>query len=134
MNLLKNKELLRGLLYHADLFNTINGGIVQANSKVVKREDGYIITVTAASIPAESFNVILNFNELLVFSTLQNEGKLKDDQLTNIPVILETFALPKVVNADRIEAVHKNGELRIYLPFDENIDSLSREIDIKHIK
>ena len=96
MNLLKNKELLRGLLYHADLFNTVNGGIVQTNSKVVKREDGYIITVTAASIPAESFIVILNFNELLVFSTLQNEGKLKDDHLTNIPVFLETFALPKV--------------------------------------
>jgi HSP20 family protein len=133
MNLLNNKELLRGLLRQGDLINTINGGV--SMTRVVKKQydDEFLVSLSAPGLSAEAFNVILNDNQLIVFSVLPDSGIEQEDQLFNIPLFYRSFDLPKYIDIDKIEAYHDDRELRVVLPFKENAANM-RKIDIKHLE
>lgn len=133
MNLLNNKELLRGLLRQGDLINTINGGV--SMTRVVKKQydDEFLISLSAPGLSAEAFNVVLNDNQLIVFSVLPDSGIEQEDQLFNIPLFYRSFDLPKYIDIDKIEAYHDDMELRVVLPFKENAAN-RRKIDIKHLE
>jgi HSP20 family protein len=133
MNLLNNKELLRGLLRQGDLINTINGGV--SMTRVVKKQydDEFLVSLSAPGLSAEAFNVVLNDNQLIVFSVLPDSGIEQEDQLFNIPLFYRSFDLPKYIDIDKIEAYHDDRELRVVLPFKENAANM-RKIDIKHLE
>lgn len=133
MNLLNNKELLRGLLRQGDLINTINGGV--SMTRVVKEQydDEFVITLSAPGLSAEAFNVVLNENQLIVFSVLPDSGIDQDNQLFNIPLFYRSFELPAYIDVDNIEALHDDNALRVELPFKKN-DMNFRKIDIRHLE
>lgn len=133
MNLLNNKELLRGLLRQGDLINTINGGV--SMTRVVKEQydDEFVITLSAPGLSAEAFNVVLNENQLIVFSVLPDSGIDQDNQLFNIPLFYRSFELPAYIDVDNIEALHDDNALRVELPFKKNGMNF-RKIDIRHLE
>lgn len=132
MNLLNNKQILRGLLTQGDILNTINGGVSMTHVVKEQMEDYFSISVSAPSVPAEAFNVVLNDQQLIIFAVLPNSTVQEDDQLFNIPMFYKSFDLPPYIDIENIEAMHDDEKLTIALPFDESA-RYDRKIDIKHL-
>lgn len=132
MNLLKNKKVLRGLLEQGDILNTINGGVSQASLIKEQMDEYFSISVSAPSVPAEAFNVVLNDDQLIIFAVLPNSTVQEDDQLFNIPMFYKSFDLPNYIDIENIEALHDDEQLIVTLPFKLSA-RYNRKIDIKHL-
>ncbi|WP_017731869.1 Hsp20/alpha crystallin family protein [Nafulsella turpanensis] len=132
MNLLKNKKLLRGLLLQGDLLNTINGGVSMTHVVKEQHDENFTIILSAPSIPADAYNVVLNGQQLMVFSLLPDSTISKENEVFSIPLFYENFELPSYIDLDNIEAIHQGSELMVILPFKETA-RFEREIDINHI-
>lgn len=132
MNLLNNKQILRGLLTQGDVLNTINGGVSMAQVVKEHLDDYFSISVSAPSLPAEAFNVVLNDQQLIIFAVLPESTVKEDDQFFNIPMFYKSFDLPPYIDIENIEAVHEDEKLSIVLPFNDNAQ-YDRKIDIKHL-
>lgn len=133
MNLLKNKQLLRELLQQGDFLNTINGGVGMTRLTKEQRDTEFSIIVSAPTLPADAFNVVINDRELIIFSVLpNNRGERVEDQFINIPMFYRSFDLPPYIDIDNIEAIHDDKELVVVLPFKEGA-RYNKKIDIKHL-
>lgn len=132
MNLLKNKKLLQSLLKQGDLLNTINGGVSMTRVLKEQHDDNFTIVLSAPSIPAEAYNVILNNNQLMIFSVLPDSTIGEDNQMFNVPLFYKSFDLPSYIDTENIEALHDGDELKVVLPFKEAARH-KRKIDIKHL-
>lgn len=138
MNILRNKELLRGLLIQSDVLNTINGGTSQTSVNLVTTKESFIVKVKAPSVPVEAFNIVLNYNKITVFTEVMSqieEESFSDDaeDLVKIPMFLKTFDIPYLVDSDKIEAVYEDNEVKIIMPFKEDSENLLRKINIKYL-
>lgn len=134
MNLLENRELLRGLLKQTDYMNTVNGGIAMTSVKVGKTDSKYEIKVNAPSVGAECFNILLDYNKLTVYSFLpQADSEEGMSDLFKIPTFIKTFDIPPFVDPDGIEALAEDGKIKIILPFKSSPDNAQRMIYIKNI-
>lgn len=132
MNLLNNRRLLRRLLQQGDLLNTINGGVSMTNVVKEQRDNDFTIVVSAPSLPADSYNVVLNDRQLIIFSILPQSAEGVGDQLVNIPIFYRSFELPPYIEVESIEAIHDDRELVVVLPFKESA-RYTKKIDIKHL-
>lgn len=128
MNLLKNKPLLRNLLNQGDSLNTMNGGVSMTEAKAYKTDYAYEIVLSAPTVSPESFNIFLNYNQLIVYALLKTGNQ---DQQAMIPMFSKSFDLPVDADLEKIEALHEEGMIKIIVPFKDNTDHLKRKIDIK---
>lgn len=126
MKLIKDKEFLRNIAYQIDLMNTLGGGVSETHINIKKYKRGAVINVSAAGVKPDLFKVVLNNNELTLFSVLQSA---LDDEIA-APMFSKTFILPVQVDLSRIEAVHEDGQLQVRLPYHESTGQ-PREIEIK---
>jgi HSP20 family protein len=132
MNLLKNKDLLRELVMQGDLMNTIHGGICETRVKVFKAKDYMVIKVIAPSVPAASFNIVLDYNKLTLFSQFHPETEGVPQSRLKMPMFIKTFDVPATVDTDKMEALYETGQLKIILPYKRQ-DSLQRMVPIKTV-
>jgi HSP20 family protein len=134
MNILDNKELLRGLLKQSDILNTIHGGSVSTSAETFFTAENMIVKIFAPSVNPEAYNVVLNNNELIIFSVVTEGTENKSaDELMAVPMYLEKFKIPARVDTDKIEALLENGELRVILPFRTSEKNRLRQIKIKQL-
>lgn len=130
MNLLKNKDLLRNLIYQGDQLNTLAGGVAQIDFNIENLEDGFSIVVNAPSIEAEQLKVISDQNSLQIFATVKrpvaNSGVM-------IPLFYRKVELPIFANTDEVDAVHHNDRLEIFVPIGKNSENNKKEVNIKQI-
>lgn len=124
MKFIKDKNLLKNIAHQIDMLNTLGGGICQTNVQIDKREKGAIIKVSAPSVPAEAFKIMLNQNKLTVFATLPQTS----ESGLIAPLFHQEFILPAHVALDRVKAVYKGSEIQVRLPF---FESYTRQIDIE---
>ena len=129
-NILQNKELLRDLLRHVDLFNSINGGTVNTSIEVVGYEDCILVKVAAPSVKVDAFNILLNYTRLTVSIWVKEEHQGHHRPLL-VPLFAKGFDIPALVDLDKIEALYEEGELKVILPFKQTEESLQRMIEIK---
>lgn len=115
MKLIKDKEFLKNIAYQIDLLNTLGGGVSETYVDIKKYKKGAVIHVSAAGINPESFKVVLNNNQLTLFSVLRS----KENPEMGAPMFNRTFMLPPQVDLGRIEAVQENGQLQVRLPYHE---------------
>ncbi len=128
MRIIKDKEFLRSIAQQIDLLNTVGGGVSETYVEVRKKKKSASIYVWSAGLNPEAFRVVLHQNQLTVFSVLQSE----DNPNMAVPLFTRTFMLPPQVDLSRIEAVYKNGELRVKLPY-HDAALRPRQIDIKEL-
>ena len=128
MKLIKDKELLKNIAYQIDLLNTLGGGVSETYVDIKKLKKGALINVWAAGVNPESFKVVLNNNQLTLFSVLQSEEKPE----MAAPMFNRIFMLPPQVNLGGIEAVYEDGQLQVRLPYYEDAGK-PREIEIKQL-
>jgi HSP20 family protein len=130
MNLLHHKELLHGLLKQGDILNTLNGGGAMTYVEEQAYDDHVILSFWAPTVPAESFNVVVNNNTLVVFSLLASAGAEQEVSSFNIPMFFRKFTLPSYADNDNIEAVHEEDRLSIIIPY-KNGSVPVRKINIR---
>jgi HSP20 family protein len=128
MKIIKDKEFLRNIAHQIDLLNTVGGGVSETYVEVRKKKKSAVIYVWAAAVRPEAFRVVLHQNQLTVFSVLQSD----DNPNMAVPLFNRTFMLPPQVDLSRIEAVYKNGELRVKMPY-HDAALHPRQIDIKEL-
>ena len=127
MNLLDNKELLRGLLKQGDLVNTVNGGSIMPTSEVQNTEQGIIIKLIAPSIPVESLRILLDKNMLNIYSTIKTTNYNED---IHFPLFVRTFDVPPIIDTNKIEAYFEEGEISVLMPYKDK-NSMQRFISVK---
>ncbi|MBC5775711.1 Hsp20/alpha crystallin family protein [Pontibacter sp. KCTC 32443] len=128
MDFINNKEFLKNIAQHLNLFNTISGGISETQVTVDKYKKGAVIKVWAAGVTPESFKVLVHNNELTVYSLLHST----DNPDLHVPMFNQVFMLPPQVNINEIEAVYHNGKLQIRLPY-HSAAIRPKEIEIKQL-
>ncbi len=131
MNLLKDKVLLRNLLFQGDQLNTLSGGVSQITMKVNQQDDGFLIKVHAPGVSADHLKVISDQKSMQIFATLNMKNA------ENLPAIMPLFYrkldLPLFVDTNAVEAVHQRSELEIFIPMGANNSGNKKEIEIKQI-
>ena len=120
-------KFIRTIAPQLDLLNTIGGGVAQPQLRIDQRSKGVVVRVAMPTVSADSFRVVLNNQQLTVFSEYRHEP---DDQLA-APLFVQTLNLPTNLDLARIDAVQEDGELRVRIPF-LNPSDQQREIDIRH--
>jgi len=120
-------KFIRTIAPQLDLLNTIGGGVAQPQIRIDQRPKGVVVRVAMPTVSADSFRVVLNNQQLTVFSEYRHEP---DDQLS-APLFVQTLNLPTNLDLARIDAVQEEGELRVRIPF-LNPSDQQREIDIRH--
>lgn len=137
MNIMKfiNNNILKGFANQLDLLNTMNGGVSMTSVDVEQTDNSIIIKVSAPAVSPEAFDVLVDFNKLVVMSELKNQPLVSEpsgDDNFRIPMFFKVFDIPFFVDGNDIEAIYEDGELNIILPIKETGKQLQRKIDIKH--
>lgn len=130
MNLLKNKDVLRNLLFQGDQLNTLAGGVAKIDFNIENQTDGFLIKLNAPSIEADQLKVISDKNSLQVFATINHPA---ENNGVMIPLFYRKIELPIFANTDDVEAVYHENSLEIFVPIGKNSSSNKKEIEIKQI-
>ncbi|SMG33762.1 Hsp20/alpha crystallin family protein [Marivirga sericea] len=128
MNLLKNRDVLRNLLFQGDQLNTLAGGVAKVDFKIENQTDGFLIELNAPSIEAKQFKVISEQNSLQVFATINHPA---ENHGVMIPLFFRKVQLPAFANTNDVEAVYRDNKLEIFVPIGKNSTSSKKEINIK---
>lgn len=128
MNLLKNKPLLRNLLKQGDYWNAMNGGVSMTSYKTYNTNEAVIIEISAPTVSPDCFNILLNVNQLIVYTLFKGESHGDNNM---VPMFSKSFELPFYADASNIDATFEDGKLKIIIPFKNDLDQLKRKINIK---
>ncbi|WP_019989652.1 Hsp20/alpha crystallin family protein [Rudanella lutea] len=124
-----------------DLLNTLYGGSSMTTMNVDREDDRLVITLSAPGVSANSFNVLIEGNKLVLYTLLVGESARQDYDILDpdaqpqrlaVPMFLRVLDIPTFVDAEQIEAVHEDGRVMVYLPLNSE-DQLHRRIDIKDL-
>ncbi len=134
MNLLENKEFLRGLLRQSDLLNTVNGGVSLPSFSVQSSEEVITVKVSAPAVSFEAYKILLDHKNLIIYAEVSdNKGEDSEEGASvKYPLFMRSFEIPSMVDSDKIEAYFEDKQLRILLPF-KNQQRLQRLVPIKSI-
>jgi len=102
----------------------------------VKDEDKkFVVELAAPGMDKKDFKINLENNSLTISSEKKEEKTEKNENYTmkefSFNSFSRSFALPKNIKVDQIDANYKNGVLSISLPKKEEEAKLSRQISIK---
>ncbi len=102
----------------------------------VKDEDKkFVVELAAPGMDKKDFKINLENNNLTISSEKKEEKTEKNKNYTmrefSFNSFSRSFALPKNIKVDQIDANYKNGVLIISLPKKEEEAKLSRQISIK---
>lgn len=121
-----------------DLFDNFFGFIPAvknpATVNIIEDKNNFRLEVAAPGLEKEDFKIDLH-NDVLTISAEKKEEKEEKDKKYlrrefNYCSFKRSFALPEYVDADKIEAKHKNGILTVIIPKKEE----AKEKEPKTIK
>ncbi|KAA3440578.1 Hsp20/alpha crystallin family protein [Rufibacter hautae] len=113
MKLIKDKKFLKNVAHYIDLTNTLGGGTVQPQVKMVKHKKEAILQVVLPGVSAEQFQVILDKNQLTVMALHQSE----QHPAMQMPLFHQQFLLPPYVDFNHLQVVHEGKKLRVHIPY-----------------
>jgi len=79
-------------------------------------------------MPVEAFNLLLELNRLVLFTTLST-----GPEAWNQPVFKKSFTIPAYIDTGKIDAFYEDGQLTVVLPFKDLDSRARRQIDIRHL-
>ncbi|GAB3030060.1 Hsp20/alpha crystallin family protein [Spirosoma pulveris] len=130
------ENVFKGTGGQIDLLNTLYGGSTQTTMNVEREDERLVITLTAPGVSANSFNVLVEGNKLVLYTLLVSTSRQALDNENNqrlaVPMFLRVLDIPSFVDVDQIEAVHEHGQVMVMLPFKDK-EHMHRRIDIKNL-
>ncbi len=114
-------------------FDASQGDMPMVN---VKDEDKrFVVELAAPGMEKKDFNISLENNSLTISSEKKEEKTEKNENYTmkefSFNSFSRSFALPKNIKLNQIDANYKNGVLSISLPKKDEEARLNRRISIK---
>ena len=130
------ENVFQGTGGQIDLLNTLYGGSAQTTMDVGREDERLVITLSAPGVSADSFNVLVEGNKLVLYTLLVSTSKQLQQDVVNqrlaVPMFLRVLDIPAFVDVDQIEAIHEHGQVMVMLPFKDK-EHLHRRIDIKNL-
>ena len=130
------ENVFQGTGGQVDLLNTLYGGSSQTTMKVEREDERLIIKLSAPGVSANSFNVLVEGNKLVLYTLLVSTSnrQIEDggSQRLAVPMFLRVLDIPSFVDVDQIEAIHERGQVLVTLPFKDK-EHIHRRIDIKDL-
>jgi HSP20 family protein len=130
------ENVFQGTGGQIDLLNTLYGGSSQTTMNVEREDERLVITLTAPGVSANSFNVLVEGNKLVLYTLLISTAKQPQEDSINqrlaVPMFLRVLDIPSFVDVDQIEAIHEHGQVMVMLPFKDK-EFMHRRIDIKNL-
>lgn len=123
-------HVFKGTGGQIDLLNTLYGGSSMTNMNVKQEDDRLVIRLSAPGVSANSFNVLVEGKKLVLYTLLVQQSETAGQRLA-VPMFLKVIDIPEFVDAEQIEAIHEDGRVMVYLPF--NDEEYHRNIDIKNL-
>ena len=122
----EDRILIKNLAQTAEIVNTINGGMTQANMLVEKGTEEWTVMVRVPGVSPERMKIEVRDGQLFIFHVLPDENAAH----VELPFLLAALSLDKRVDFDGIMAEYEDKELYIHLPLDEEASGYEREIEI----
>lgn len=130
------ENVFQGTGGQVDLLNTLYGGSSQTTMKVEREDERLIIKLSAPGVSANSFNVLVEGNKLVLYTLLVSTSNRQiadgGSQRLAVPMFLRVLDIPSFVDVDQIEAIHERGQVLVTLPFKDE-EYMHRRIDIKDL-
>ena len=129
------ENVFQGTAGQIDLLNTLYGGSSQTTMNVEREEERLVITLSAPGVSANSFNVLVEGNKLVLYTLLVSTSERQDNgtsQRLAVPMFLRVLDIPSFIDADHIDAIHEQGRVMVMLPFKDE-EHMHRRIDIKNL-
>ncbi|GAB4036769.1 Hsp20/alpha crystallin family protein [Spirosoma endophyticum] len=129
------ENVFQGTGGQIDLLNTLYGGSTQTTMNVEREDERLVITLSAPGVKANSFNVLVEGNKLVLYTLLVSTSVQQEEgssQRLAVPMFLRVLDIPSFVDADHIEAAHEHGKVVVMLPFKDE-EHMHRRIDIKKL-
>ena len=132
MYIIKNKKILKSFGQQIDQLNTLGGGVSMAQIGVVNKPDKMVVTVVAPAVNPDFMQVQVEYDKLIVYATLPPKEESTNEQPgVSLPLFAQVINIPFHVDVEQINAIHKNGKLKINLPFAEGRINNKRTIGIE---
>lgn len=130
------ENVFQGTGGQMDLLNTLYGGSTQTTMNVEREDERLVITLSAPGVSANSFNVLVEGNKLVLYTLLVSTSNQSLADGTNqrlaVPMFLRVLDIPSFVDVDSIDAIHEHGRVMVMLPFKDK-EHMHRRIDIKNL-
>lgn len=129
------ENVFKGTGGQIDLLNTLYGGSSQTTMNVEREDERLLITLSAPGVKANSFNVLVEGNKLVLYTLLVGTAQHQEEstiQRLAVPMFLRVLDIPSFIDADHIDAVHEQGRVIVSLPFKDE-EHMHRRIDIKNL-
>lgn len=127
-------QIPQDILSAIDYANTTNGGMSEPVLAISRGEEGYEVSVKAAGLTADSFQIDILDNRLWVYHLVMLFAE-RPDGMGNLQTArtLGNLFLPNDVNVENIGARYddETEELRINLPYNQAKRNFRRHIDIE---
>ncbi|MEZ0485905.1 Hsp20/alpha crystallin family protein [Fibrella aquatica] len=124
-------HVFKGTGGQIDLLNTLYGGSSLTEMKVKREDDRLVIRLSAPGVSANSFNVLVEGNKLVLYTLLVHDSEAAGQRLA-VPMFLKVIDIPDFIDAENIEAEHEYGRVIVNLPFNDE-EHEYRNIDIKNL-
>ncbi|MEQ9305754.1 MAG: Hsp20/alpha crystallin family protein [Marinoscillum sp.] len=122
----EDRILIKNLAHTADIVNTINGGMTQANMEIEKHEKEWLVEIRLPGVSAERMKIEVKNNQMFLFHLI-DDTNASDIEL---PYMVTALELDKRVDFNGIMAEYQEGRLFIHLPLDEEASGYERDIEI----
>lgn len=127
MNILKHKNILKGLGLQTDLLNTLGGGVSMAQVAIKNKKDRLEVRVFVPGLGPEAMQVVLDQNRLILLGVLP----AAQNQELQAPLFHQVIEVPFQVDAAGIQARFEDRILKVVLPFAEGRRQGPRAIEIE---
>lgn len=127
--------------YIRNMYNDIYcGGKMETHNEkvnIIEKENNFQLDIIAPGYSKEEVKITIEKNELTIASVEQNKENNEAPKEKHIrrefikEAFSRTFKLPENVEADKIEASHKNGIISVSLPKKAKIEVPVQEIEVK---
>jgi HSP20 family protein len=95
---------------------------------ITENKDDYKINVAAPGLTKNDFKINVDGNLLTISAEKEEKKDEKEKNFTrreyNYSSFSRTFTLPDGVNADKIDAIYENGELKLSLPKKDEVKKI----------
>ncbi|HAA13982.1 MAG TPA: hypothetical protein DCE41_20755 [Cytophagales bacterium] len=129
-NFLANKPLLHGLLFQGDQWHTINGGVAQFRFSRKENKEGITLRAHVPTAHQDAYQLTIQGSKLIIQVHLES-NEPGPEGFFRIPMHQRIVEIPAGVDITRIDAVHDDNGLRIFLPFVEGWSGEVRPVQIR---
>ncbi len=128
---MKTIQIPNEILASIDLLNTLNGGRSQTTLTVNRQQHGYEVLVKRPGVEADALQVDVTDGRLWLYQLRPVLVRPDAEPETFLPDLLGNLILPNDVDVEAISARFREGQWRVFLPFNDLARGFQKHIEVE---